>query len=105
MYGGDGSNGTFDCSGYTMYVYKHFGINIPHGANSQYRCGKGKKITKYSELQVGDIVFLTDYETGKGIGHCGIYLGMIILFMHQQHVMRLKYQVLKRFIKEDFIQH
>lgn len=75
VYGGDGSNGTFDCSGYTMYVYKHFGINIPHGANSQYRCGKGKKITKYSELQVGDIVFLTDYETGKGIGHCGIYLG------------------------------
>lgn len=44
MYGGDGSNGTFDCSGYTMYVYKHFGINIPHGANSQYRCGKGRKL-------------------------------------------------------------
>ena len=65
----------FDCSGFTMYVYKHFGIKIPHGANSQYRCGKGTKITKYSDLQVGDIVMLTDYETGKGIGHCGIYLG------------------------------
>ena len=75
VYGGDGSNGTFDCSGFTMYVYKHFGIKIPHGANSQYRCGKGTKITKYSDLQVGDIVMLTDYETGKGIGHCGIYLG------------------------------
>lgn len=75
VYGGDGSNGTFDCSGFTMYVYKHFGINIPHGANSQYKCGKGTQITKYSDLQVGDIVMLTDYETGKGIGHCGIYLG------------------------------
>lgn len=76
VYGGDGSDGTFDCSGFTMYVYKHFGINIPHGANAQYyRSGKGKQITKYSDLQVGDIVFLTDYETGIGIGHCGIYLG------------------------------
>lgn len=76
VYGGDGSNGTFDCSGFTMYVYKHFGIKIPHGANAQYyRSGRGKQITKYSDLQVGDIVFLTDYETGVGIGHCGIYLG------------------------------
>ena len=75
VYGGDGSNGTFDCSGFTMYVYKHFGINIPHGANAQYNSKKGTKITKYSDLRVGDIVMLTDYETGVGIGHCGIYLG------------------------------
>lgn len=75
VYGGDGSNGTFDCSGFTMYVYKHFGIKLPHGASKQYKCGKGTQITKYNDLQVGDIVFLTDYETGVGIGHCGIYLG------------------------------
>lgn len=75
VYGGDGSNGTFDCSGFTMYVYKHFGIKLPHGASKQYKCGKGNQITKYNDLQVGDIVFLTDYETGVGIGHCGIYLG------------------------------
>ena len=75
VYGGDGSNGTFDCSGFTMYVYKHFGIKIPHGANAQYNYKKGTRITKYSDLQVGDIVMLTDYETGVGIGHCGIYLG------------------------------
>lgn len=75
VYGGDGSNGTFDCSGFTMYVYKHFGIKLPHAASKQYKCGKGIQITKYSDLQVGDIVFLTDYETGVGIGHCGIYLG------------------------------
>ena len=75
VYGGDGSNGTFDCSGFTMYVYKHFGISIPHGATSQYKCGKGTKISKQSELKEGDIVLLTDYETGVGIGHCGIYVG------------------------------
>ncbi len=75
VYGGDGSNNTFDCSGFTMYVFKHFGIKLSHGANAQYNSGKGKKISKQADLQVGDIVFLTDYETGKGIGHCGIYLG------------------------------
>lgn len=75
VYGGDGSNGTFDCSGFTMYVYKHFGINLPHGANSQYNSGKGTKITKQSDLQIGDIVFINDYRTYKGIAHCGIYIG------------------------------
>jgi len=75
VYGGNGSNGTFDCSGFTMYVYKHFGISLPHGANAQYKSGKGTKISKQSQLQTGDIVFLTDYETGVGIGHCGIYIG------------------------------
>ena len=58
-----------------MYVFKHFGISLPHGATSQYKSGKGTKITKQSNLKEGDIVFLTDYETGVGIGHCGIYIG------------------------------
>lgn len=75
VYGGDGSDGTFDCSGFTMYVYKHFGIKLPHGANAQYKSGKGTKISKQSDLKAGDIVFLTDYSTGVGIGHCGIYIG------------------------------
>ena len=74
VYGGDGANGTFDCSGFTMYVYKHFGISLPHGATSQSKVSSGTKITSQSKLQAGDIVFLTDYETGVGIGHCGIYI-------------------------------
>lgn len=71
VYGAAGSS-SFDCSGFTMYVYKHFGINLPHGATSQSRYGT--KVAK-SELEAGDIIFLTDYETGVGIGHCGIYVG------------------------------
>lgn len=74
VWGGDGSNGTFDCSGFTMYVYKHFGVNLPHYTVSQYNSSKGKKITKQKDLKMGDIVFLTDYETGAKYGHCGIYI-------------------------------
>lgn len=71
VYGAAGSS-SFDCSGFTMYVYKHFGISLPHGATSQSKYGT--KVSK-SNLKAGDIVFLTDYETGVGIGHCGIYVG------------------------------
>ena len=73
VYGGESPSG-FDCSGFTMYVYENFGINLPHGATSQSKYSGAKKV-KDSELKPGDIVFLTDYETGVGIGHCGIYVG------------------------------
>lgn len=74
VWGGDGSNGTFDCSGFTMYVYKHFGVSLPHYTVSQYNSRKGIQITKQSDLKMGDIVFLTDYVSGAPCGHCGIYI-------------------------------
>ena len=80
VYGGSTSNG-FDCSGFTMYVYKHFGISMPHGAQSQARLGKkvtankSSKTSLLNNLKVGDLVFFLDYETMNEIGHCGIYIG------------------------------
>lgn len=71
VYGGSGPN-TFDCSGYTMYVYKKFGINLTHSATAQSKVGT---YVAKEDLQPGDLVFFTDYETGYGIGHCGIYVG------------------------------
>ena len=80
VYGGSTSSG-FDCSGFTMYVYKHFGISMPHGAQSQARLGKkvtankSSKTSLLNNLKVGDLVFFLDYETMDEIGHCGIYIG------------------------------
>lgn len=80
VYGGASSSG-FDCSGFTMYVYKHFGISMAHGAQSQSRLGKKVTADKSSKssllknLQPGDLVFFLDYETMDEIGHCGIYIG------------------------------
>ncbi len=71
VYGGSSPSG-FDCSGFTMYIYKQFGVNLPHSATAQ--SSKGTKVEK-KNLQPGDIVFFTNYKTGKGIGHCGIYIG------------------------------
>lgn len=70
VYGGSGPN-TFDCSGFTMYVYKHFGYSMGHSAVTQ--AGLGKYVSK-SNLQPGDLVIFND-SANRSIGHVGIYVG------------------------------
>lgn len=68
VYGAAGPN-SFDCSGLTMYVYKHFGYSLSH--SSKVQATQGRAVT--GELQPGDIlVFSND---GKTVGHVGIYIG------------------------------
>lgn len=61
-----------------------------HGATMQSKIGKAVNANKNSasslkaNLQPGDLVFFLDYETMDGIGHCGIYIGMVTLYMHHQ---------------------
>lgn len=72
VYGGETPNKGFDCSGLVKYIYKQFGYTLPHSATAQSKYGT--KVEK-SNLQLGDIVFFSDYKTYTGIGHCGIYIG------------------------------
>ncbi len=80
VYGGASPSG-FDCSGFTMYVFDKFGIDMAHGAQNQAELGKVINTDKSSSsslknnLQPGDLVFFLDYETMDEIGHCGIYIG------------------------------
>ncbi len=80
VYGGASPSG-FDCSGFTMYVYNHFGISMRHGAQAQAKLGttinvnKSSKSSILNNLKEGDLVFFLDYETMDEIGHCGIYIG------------------------------
>ena len=55
---------TFDCSGFTTYVYKHFGYKLNRVANDQQKNGVA---VKKSDLQPGDILCFR--------GHVGIYIG------------------------------
>ena len=71
VYGGSGPK-TFDCSGFTMYVYSNFGYSLSHSATAQSKLGT---YVEKENLQPGDLVFFLDYETMDGIGHCGIYIG------------------------------
>ena len=70
VYGGASPSG-FDCSGFSSYVYKHFGYTITRTASGQYR-NDGVKIPK-SELYAGDLVFFS--SNGSSVTHVGIYIG------------------------------
>ena len=76
VYGGASASG-FDCSGFTMYVYKNFGYSLPHTATGQWKSGYGTRIYSISELQPGDLVFFCDpsRSNGKACSHAGIYVG------------------------------
>lgn len=68
-YGASGPS-RFDCSGYTMYVYKRFGKSLPHNAAAQYsrmhHFAKNQKVP-------GDLLFFRN-SSGR-IGHVAIYAG------------------------------
>ncbi len=69
VYGGSSLTKGTDCSGFTMSVYKKFGVKLSHHAASQ--ANEGTKISA-SELQPGDLVF---YANSKGINHVALYIG------------------------------
>ena len=68
VFGATGPN-AFDCSGFTSYVYKHFGVTIPRTSQSQ--SGAGTAVSR-SNLAAGDLVFFNTYTSR---GHVGIYIG------------------------------
>lgn len=72
VWGGTSTSG-FDCSGFTQYVYRHFGYSISRTAASQLT--NGTSVSK-SELQPGDLVFFKNtYYTSASASHVGIYIG------------------------------
>jgi cell wall-associated NlpC family hydrolase len=70
-YGAAGPS-SFDCSGFTMYVFRHaIGKRLSHNAAAQYRATQ--HISRRS-LRPGDLVFASSGGSGS-IYHVGIYAG------------------------------
>lgn len=63
-YGGSTPATGFDCSGFTSYVYKHFGVSLPRTSGGQ--SGAGTPVSR-SNLVAGDLVIYS--------GHVAIYVG------------------------------
>lgn len=66
---GTSSPKSFDCSGFTSYVYKNHGISLSRASRSQYT--EGKKVAK-GDLRIGDLVFFTGRSNNGVVGHVGI---------------------------------
>ena len=58
VYGANGPD-SFDCTGYTCYVFKHFGYSLPRTAYNQGYNNYAPKIEKIEDLKPGDLVFFT----------------------------------------------
>lgn len=61
-----------DCSGFTMLIYKEFGVSLPRTVGGQ--MGRGTAVSK-SNLQKGDLVFYKAKGAKGGASHVGIYIG------------------------------
>ena len=70
-WGGTTTKG-FDCSGFTQYVMRHFGVSIPRTSKSQSTAGKA---VKKADLRTGDIVYFAKSGTNRTVNHVGIYIG------------------------------
>lgn len=68
-----GSKGpyTFDCSGFTSYVYGQNNISIGCSSRDQY--ARNIPIRR-EEMQPGDLVFFTSPHSGRNVGHVGIVI-------------------------------
>ena len=66
---GASSPRAFDCSGFTSYVFKKFGINLDRRSGAQ--INDGRRVSR-SELKPGDLVFFNGRAVGNRIGHVGI---------------------------------
>jgi cell wall-associated NlpC family hydrolase len=65
-YGGASPSSGFDCSGFTRFVYGHFGVTLPHYSVAQFSLGR--RVSR-GGLEPGDLVFF------DGLGHVGLYIG------------------------------
>lgn len=68
VYGASGPN-AFDCSGFTSYVYRQYGVSLPRTSQSQF--GAGYAVSR-GNLAPGDLVF---FNTVGPLGHVGMYIG------------------------------
>ncbi len=69
--GGETPDTGFDCSGFTKYVYKHFGITLSRSSSAQAQNGVA---VEKSELQAGDLLIFNG-DSNTSVGHVGIYMG------------------------------
>jgi cell wall-associated NlpC family hydrolase len=73
IYGGSSPSG-FDCSGLMTYVYRQYGVHLPHNAAAQFSTAYGARVGSINNLAPGDLVFFAG-TAGPGISHVAMYIG------------------------------
>lgn len=85
----------FDCSGFTSYVFRNQGIELPRTSRMQYT--QGEKVDR-TDLKAGDLMFFSSPRSGKGtVGHVGIVVSVdeetnAVTFIHASTKKGITYQ-------------
>ena len=80
-----GSKGpaSFDCSGFTSYIFSNFGIKL--GASSRDQYTQGTSLDK-DQIEPGDLMFFSGRRNGTKVGHVGIAVSVddngVVTFIH-----------------------
>ena len=69
VYASKGPN-TFDCSGFTSYVFGRVGMSLSSSSSQQ--ALQGRRLGKDEPLRPGDLVFFSGRKISKTVGHVGI---------------------------------
>lgn len=69
-WGGTTVSSGFDCSGFILYIFDKFNLDLPRTSSAQAKTGTA--VAK-DDLRPGDLVFFN--TSGRGISHAGIYMG------------------------------
>ncbi|AHV97705.1 C40 family peptidase [Paenibacillus sabinae] len=64
----------FDCSSFTKYIFKRYGVNLPRTSVAQSKVGRA--VSK-SNLRAGDLVFFSSgaRANGRNVTHVAVYAG------------------------------
>ncbi|BCG59513.1 C40 family peptidase [Paenibacillus sp. URB8-2] len=64
----------FDCSSFTKYIFKKYGVNLPRTSVAQSKVGRA--VSK-ANLRVGDLVFFSSgaRANGRNVTHVAVYAG------------------------------
>lgn len=60
----------FDCAGFALFLYRHFGYSLPGWSGAQARLGI--EVSDTRNLRAGDLVFFGGRGAKKIVGHTGI---------------------------------
>lgn len=86
---------SFDCSGFTSYVFRSQGIELPRTSRMQYT--QGEKVDR-DKLRAGDLMFFSSPRSGRGrVGHVGIVVDVdhetgSLTFIHASTSKGITYQ-------------
>lgn len=88
LYGANGPK-SFDCTGFTGYVFRHFGIDLSRSSIAQAHDGRAVE-GDLTALQKGDLVIFGSRRAPAIVGHAGIFIELDstkrdFTFIHAAH--------------------